>query len=78
MDKTLNNRQKAIIPIAAFAADGNQDKLSVALSEGLDAGMPVNEVEILFLAGVLDFVFRFSHHRPLGVEHLISILVKHG
>ncbi len=27
---------------------------------------------------MFDFVFRFSRHCSLGVEHLISVLVKHG
>lgn len=55
MDKTLSNRQKAIIPIAAFAADGNQEKLSAALSDGLDAGMPVNDIKEV-LSGLYAYI----------------------
>lgn len=55
MDKTLSNRQKAIIPIAAFAANGKQDKLSVALSDGLDAGMPVNDIKEV-LSGLYAYI----------------------
>lgn len=39
---------------------------------------PDVEVEVFFLAGMFDFVFRFSCHRSICVEHLISVLVKHG
>lgn len=45
----------------------------------LVAGMkPDIQVEVLFLAGVFDLIFRFTRHRSLGVKYLISILVKHG
>ena len=43
--QTLSARQKAIIPIAAFTATGNMQKLEIALSEGLDAGLTVNEIK---------------------------------
>ncbi len=41
----LNARQKSIVPIAAFTASGDMDKLKTALSEGLDAGLTVNEIK---------------------------------
>jgi alkylhydroperoxidase/carboxymuconolactone decarboxylase family protein YurZ len=41
----LNAKQKAIIPISAFTASGNINKLKTALNEGLDAGMTVNELK---------------------------------
>jgi alkylhydroperoxidase/carboxymuconolactone decarboxylase family protein YurZ len=48
VSETLNARQQAIVPIAAFAAAGNMAKLNAALNQGLDAGMTVSDVgEIL-------------------------------
>ncbi len=44
-NQTLSDRQKTIIPIAAFTATGNMQKLGTALSEGLDAGLTVNEIK---------------------------------
>ena len=45
----------------------------------LVAGMkPDIQVEVFFLAGVFDLVFRFTRHRSIGVKHLIAVLVKHG
>lgn len=47
MDKnqTLNAKQRAIIPIAAFTANGDLVSLKPALNEGLDAGLTVNEIK---------------------------------
>ncbi|MGY5612485.1 carboxymuconolactone decarboxylase family protein [Vibrio brasiliensis] len=38
-------KQKAIIPIAAFTASGEIDKLKVSLNQGLEAGLTVNEIK---------------------------------
>jgi alkylhydroperoxidase/carboxymuconolactone decarboxylase family protein YurZ len=43
--ETLSLRQQAIVPIAAFAAAGNIDRLSKALEHGLDNGLTVNETK---------------------------------
>lgn len=43
--RSLSIRQQAIIPIAASAAAGNLTKLNVALNQGLDAGLTINEVK---------------------------------
>ncbi|MEN1478253.1 carboxymuconolactone decarboxylase family protein, partial [Pseudomonas aeruginosa] len=46
--ETLNARQQAIVPIAAFAAAGDMPKLNAALNQGLDAGITINDArEIL-------------------------------
>ncbi|MTH46044.1 carboxymuconolactone decarboxylase family protein [Intestinirhabdus alba] len=45
MQDTLNKKQLAIIPVAAFTASGETEKLNGALNEALDAGMTVNEVK---------------------------------
>lgn len=41
----FDDKEKAIIPIAAFAASGEIDKLKVSLNEGLDAGLTINETK---------------------------------
>ena len=43
--ESLNARQKGIIPIAAFTASGDMERLKTALNEGLDAGLTVNEIK---------------------------------
>ncbi len=42
-EETLNARQKAIASAASYAARGNQDGLKLALTDGLNAGVAVNE-----------------------------------
>ncbi|BDR16540.1 carboxymuconolactone decarboxylase family protein [Vibrio sp. STUT-A11] len=41
----FGSKEKAIIPIAAFAASGEIDKLKVSLNEGLEAGLTINETK---------------------------------
>ena len=41
----LSGKEKGIVAIAAFTANGNMEKLKVALNEGLDAGLTVNEIK---------------------------------
>jgi 4-carboxymuconolactone decarboxylase len=41
----LTLRQQAVIPIAAFTASGDVEKLKTALHEGLSAGLTVNEIK---------------------------------
>lgn len=41
----LDARQEAIVPIAAFTASGELEKLKQALNEGLDAGLTINEIK---------------------------------
>jgi 4-carboxymuconolactone decarboxylase len=41
----LNRRQQSIIPIAAFTADGDINRLKPALNQGLDNGLTVNETK---------------------------------
>ncbi len=41
----LNAKQEQIVTIAAFTAKGDLDKLKVALNEGMDAGLTVNEIK---------------------------------
>ena len=41
----LTAKQQGVVPIAAFTAKGNMEKLKTALNEGLDAGLTVNEIK---------------------------------
>ena len=43
--QALSAKQRGIIPIAAFTATGEQEKLKTALAEGLEAGLTVNEIK---------------------------------
>jgi quercetin dioxygenase-like cupin family protein/alkylhydroperoxidase/carboxymuconolactone decarboxylase family protein YurZ len=42
---SLTSRQKAIVPISAYAAKGDQFNLKIALLKGLEAGLTVNEIK---------------------------------
>ena len=41
----LSSKQAGIVPIAAFSASGDLEKLKTALNEGLDAGLTINEIK---------------------------------
>lgn len=43
--QALSPKQQAIIPIAAFTADGDIDRLKPALNKGLEDGLTVNEIK---------------------------------
>ncbi|WDP88525.1 MAG: carboxymuconolactone decarboxylase family protein [Desulfobacter sp.] len=45
MQTKLNQKQRAIIPIAAFTASGDLDRLTPSLEEGLNAGLTVNQIK---------------------------------
>jgi 4-carboxymuconolactone decarboxylase len=44
-NQTLSAKQQSIVPIAAFTANGDLQKLKTALSDGLDAGLTINEIK---------------------------------
>jgi 4-carboxymuconolactone decarboxylase len=44
-NQALGAKQQSIIPIAAFTANGDMEKLRTALHEGLDTGLTVNEIK---------------------------------
>lgn len=47
--QTLNKKQQSVVTISAFTANGDQASLKISLSEGLDAGLSINEIkEILY------------------------------
>ena len=45
MNQTLSAKQQAIVPIAAFTASGDLERLKPALGDGLAAGLTVNEIK---------------------------------
>ncbi|WP_082008483.1 carboxymuconolactone decarboxylase family protein [Photobacterium gaetbulicola] len=45
MPTEFTDKEKAIIPIAAFTASGNIDELKVSFTEGLEAGLTINEIK---------------------------------
>lgn len=45
VNSTLSSKQQCIVTIAAHTANGNLDRLNIALNEGLDAGLTVNEIK---------------------------------
>lgn len=47
----LTTKQESIVPVAAFTAKGDQAALKIALNNGLDAGLTINDIkEILIQA----------------------------
>lgn len=44
-NQALSSKQQGIIPIAAFTAKGDMEKLKASLNEGLDAGLTVSEIK---------------------------------
>ena len=44
-NKSLSAKQQGIIPIAAYTANGDLQQLKLALNEGLEAGLTVNEIK---------------------------------
>ena len=68
---TLNATQRGIVLIAAFTANGDLDKLTVALGEGLDAGLTVNEIKEIL---VQMYAYAGFPRSLNGINTFISIL----
>lgn len=76
----LSAKQRGIIPIAAFTATGHQERLRTALTEGLEAGLTVNEVkEVLVqmyayagfprsLSGIQTFMAVMDERQAKGIK----------
>ena len=76
----LSAKQRGIIPIAAFTATGDQERLRTALTEGLEAGLTVNEIkEILVqmyayagfprsLSGIETFMAVMDERQAKGIK----------
>lgn len=88
-DTTLSARQRAIVPIAAFASAGDIGGLNKALNDGLDAGLAVNEVkEILVqlyayagfprsLNALAEFMKVLEARKARGVADIVGALPSH-
>jgi 4-carboxymuconolactone decarboxylase len=80
----LSAKQRGIIPIAAFTAVGDQERLRTALTEGLEAGLTVNEVkEILVqmyayagfprsLSGIQTFMALMDERQAKGIKDQVG------
>ena len=83
-NQPLNAKQQSIIPIAAFTASGDLDRLKNELQEGLKAGLTVNEIkEILVhlyayagfprsLNGINTFMTVLNERQAQGIEDEIG------
>lgn len=84
VNQALSTKQQSMIPIAAFTASGDLDKLKIALQEGLAAGLTVNEIkEILVhlyayagfprsLNGINTFMALLNERQVQGIEDEIG------
>ena len=83
-NQALSTTQQSIIPISAFTANGDLDRLKTALQEGLAAGLTVNEIkEILVhlyaytgfprsLNGINTFMAVLDERQAQGIEDEIG------
>jgi 4-carboxymuconolactone decarboxylase len=81
---TLSQKQQSIIPIAAFTAEGDINRLKPALNQGLDSGLSVNAIkEILVqmyayagfprsLNGITNFMEVLNERRAKGIKDEIG------
>jgi 4-carboxymuconolactone decarboxylase len=79
-DQALSARQKSIVSISSYTAQGNLDELKVALNKGLDAGLSVNEIkEVLVhlyaycgfprsLQGIMTFMSVLEERKSEGIN----------
>lgn len=77
---TLTAREESIVPIAAFAANGNEAALRGALKSGLEKGLSINEIRSILeqmyayagfprsLTGLGVFVDLLQERRQAGIE----------
>jgi quercetin dioxygenase-like cupin family protein/alkylhydroperoxidase/carboxymuconolactone decarboxylase family protein YurZ len=48
-EKSLTPKQESIVPIAVYTAKGDQPALKTALSNGLDAGLSINDIKEILI-----------------------------
>ena len=80
--KHLDKKQHSIIKIASFTANGNLEKLKVALEEGFENGLTINEInEILVhtyayvgfpksIAGIITFLNLVEKRKADGIKDI--------
>lgn len=71
--KTLSAKEKRIIPIAAFTANGNMPQLESALNEGMDAGLTVNEVKEILIQS---YAYAGFPRALNGIDNFMAVLDK--
>jgi len=83
-NSTLTDRQKHMIPIAAFTATGEIERLNSALEAGLEKGLTVNEIkEVLVqmyaytgfprsLNGLTAFAKVLEHRKASGIKDTLG------
>ncbi|WP_136513206.1 (R)-mandelonitrile lyase [Geomonas edaphica] len=74
-NKGLNARQESIVTIAAFTANGDLQKLKTALSEGLDAGLTINEIKEVL---VQMYAYAGFPRSLNGINTFINVLEERG
>jgi 4-carboxymuconolactone decarboxylase len=67
----LNAKQKKIVTISAFAANGDLAKLKTALNEGLHAGLTVNEIKEIL---VQMYAYAGFPRSLNGIQTFMSVL----
>lgn len=82
----LNTKQLSLIPIAAFTATGDLEKLKPALINGLENGLTVNEIKEVFahqsayvgfpraLNGMLTFKSLLEERQKQGIKDIQGVL----
>lgn len=82
--RTLDARQRSLVAISAFTANGDLEKLKPALARGLDAGLTVNEVkEVLVqlyaytgfprsLNGIHTFMALMEERQKKGIQDAVG------
>src|SRR5690606_18418690 len=78
----LNTKQLSLVPIAAFTATGDLEKLKPALIKGLENGLTVNEIKEVFahqyayagfpraLNGMLTFKSLLEERQKQGIKDI--------
>ncbi len=76
---SLSEKQKSIVNISSYTAQGKLDELHIALNEGLDAGLTINEIkEVLVhlyaycgfprsLQGITEFMSVLDERKEAGI-----------
>lgn len=82
--KTLNKQQKSMVAIAALTAKGDLAGLSIALNEGLEAGLTINQIKESLLhlyayagfprsiRGLQTFMAVLAERKQKGISDLIG------
>lgn len=80
----FSDKERAIIPISAFTASGEIEKLTQSLNDGLDAGLTVNEIKELLaqlyayagfprsLNGLATFMTVLEERKSRGITDILG------